>query len=71
MPLEKRAVYSSHVDTMGYDAATQELHVTYSTGKTAVYGDVPGDKWEKLKMAPSVGEALHQLIRGQHEHRYL
>lgn len=68
---EMRHVYSSHVASIGYDPDSSELHVTYQNGKTSVYESVPPGKADQVMSAPSIGEALHRFIRGQHEHRYL
>ena len=66
-----RRVFSSHVDAIGYDEATGELHVTFSrTGKTAVYSGVPLKKARDVINAHSIGMALHQSIRGQHGFGY-
>ena len=69
-PLDWQSVYSSHIDGIAYDVGTQELHVKYQTGKTAIYQDVPPDKAGQVATAPSIGTALHDLVRGQHQHRY-
>lgn len=65
-----KTVFSSFVDAIGYDDDTQELHVKYRNGKEGVYKNVPPDKAEQVISAPSVGTALHELIRNQHPHEY-
>lgn len=66
-----RNVFSSHVDTIGYDEETGELHVTFSrTGKTAVYQNVPPRVAKDVLNAPSIGMALHTSIRGQYDFAY-
>lgn len=75
---EMRDVYSSHVAQIGYEDG--ELHVVYSRGKSAgkpvVYSGVPPEVAAQIVSAPSVGAALHALIkvpRGadpRYPHRY-
>ena len=71
MALVTKTVRSSHVDTVGYDAEQGELHVTYNSGKTAVYKDVDEKTANSVMNAPSVGQALHRQVRGRFEHEYL
>lgn len=68
---QMRNVYSSHVDQIGYSPDSRELHVTWSSGKTSVYSDVPPEKAQIVMGSASIGEALHENIKGQHEHSYL
>lgn len=75
MALKMKRVYSSHIDEVGYDPDTKELHVTFQgkegkAAKTAVYMDVPADIAQQVVDAPSVGTALHNLIKGNFAHEY-
>jgi hypothetical protein len=67
---EMRQVYSSHIDEIGYDAETGELYVTYRNGKTAVYEGVPAEEARRVMSSPSIGEAMHAIVRGTYKHRY-
>ena len=69
--IEMRAVYSSHVDEIGYDSEKSEFHVKYQTGDTHVYEGVPPDKAAIVETAPSIGKALHAEIRGKYKSRLL
>jgi hypothetical protein len=73
MTLEMRSVYSSHVDEIGYDPDTEELHVKYDTGKTAVYEGVPLTVAAIVQSGSvaSIGKALHAHVRGKYGHRYV
>ena len=64
-------VFSSHIDAIGYDDASGELHVRYQTGKTAVYKGVPPGVAQQAQTAPSIGLAMNALVRGRFDHRYL
>lgn len=66
-----RRVFSSHVDQIGYDEETGELHVSFSKGQTAVYQGVPPKVARSVMEAPSIGQALHNSIRGQFSFGYL
>ena len=63
-------VKSSHVTEIGYDAAKQELHITYRDGKTSIYSDVSPELHASLLASDSVGKALHKDVRGKFPHRY-
>jgi hypothetical protein len=70
MPVDWRAVYSSTVAEIGHDQDTNELFVRWRDGKTSVYSAVSPEKAESVMTSWSVGKALHQQIKPQHEHRY-
>jgi hypothetical protein len=70
MTVEMRSVYSSHVDEIGYDPDTEELHVKYSSGRTTVYDGVPLTVAATVQSSASIGEALHAHVRGKYGHRY-
>jgi KTSC domain len=69
--MKSQNVYSRHIDTVAYDDSTQELHVKFSKGKTAVYSGVPVTLASSVMNAPSVGAAVHAQIKGSYPHRYL
>jgi hypothetical protein len=69
MAADLRRVYSSHVERIGYDAETQELHVVWSRGNGTVFAGVPADVSQRVLSAPSIGEALHAEVRGQYQGR--
>ncbi len=70
MALKMKKVFSSHIDAVGYDPDSKELHVRFQKGKTAVYMDVPADTAQMVVDAPSVGTALHQFVKGKFAHGY-
>ena len=67
---EMRSVFSSHVDALGYDEESAELHVRFKDGNSVVYHGVPPEVAGQVVTAPSIGEALHQAVRGRFRHRY-
>ncbi len=69
--MEMKRVFSSHINSVGYDPDSKELHVEFQgkgggTGRTAVYMDVPPTVAKLVVDAPSVGTALHEHVKGQY-----
>lgn len=63
-------VYSSHVNQIGHDTETGELHVIWDTGKHSIYDGVAPHTAEHVMNNWSVGKALHEQIKPNHPHRY-
>lgn len=73
--MQMKRVFSSHIDAVGYDPNSKELHVQFrgkggKAGETAVYIEVPADAAAMVVDAPSVGTALHAHVRGKFAHGY-
>lgn len=64
------SVFSSHVNRIGYNAETNELHVEWDSGKTSVYSGVPAGVADGVMRSWSVGTALHNEVKDKYEHRY-
>lgn len=67
---DMRKVFSSHIDAIGYDDASQEFFVKFKNGKTAVYQGVPADVAARVNASASIGSAVHELLRNQYAHGY-
>lgn len=70
-----RPVFSSHIDRIGYDEDTKELHVAFQGSRNrppriAVYHGVPYDLAHGVLNAPSIGMAMHRSIRGRFAFTY-
>lgn len=66
-----KPVYSSHISHIAYDPLNKTLSVRYSRGnRTAVYKGVPEDIGNSVTQAPSIGEALHSMVRGKFPFTY-
>jgi hypothetical protein len=65
-----QAVYSSNIHEVGYDSDTEELLITWKSGKTSAYQGVPEDKANQIANAPSVGVAVNEEIKPYFSHRY-
>ena len=61
-------VKSSTVESVGYDATTQRLTVTYKGGGTYHYAGVSPTTHAALMAADSVGGYLHAHVKGKHAH---
>ena len=70
MTVSLRPVFSSHIDAIGYDPETKELHVRYKGGKVAIHEEVPASVADKVTGAASIGTALNAHIKGVFPHRY-
>jgi hypothetical protein len=66
-----KRVFSSYIEWIGYDDKDGSLHVQYQNGKTSIYENVPMGTAMDVINAPSVGTAIHSLIRGKFSHKYL
>jgi KTSC domain len=71
MPPVMQPVYSSNVDSVGYDEATREMYVAWTGGKTSVYSGVPPGLAGDATKAYSVGAFLNENVKGRYEHKYL
>lgn len=63
-------VYSSNVQSVGYNSETKELIITWTRGKRSVYAGVPAELADQLVNAPSVGSMLNSEIKPYYAHRY-
>ena len=61
--IEMTFVSSSTVESVGYDSAAQELHVTFLKGGYYIYSGVSEELYHGLISAPSVGSYLDQNIK--------
>ena len=68
---ERRRVFSSHINSIGYDAESGELTVEFGNGSTVVYSGVPPNVADNVLSAPSIGEAVWGSLRGRYDFSYL
>lgn len=64
-------VFSSNVQTVGYDEETQEMVITFSNGRQYAYEGVPEHVAHNLSNSVSVGTALNAEIKGRYPYRKL
>lgn len=65
-----QSVFSSHVDRIGHDSDTGDLHVQWQGGKTSVYSGVPAALASDVRNSWSVGKAVREQIIPNYKHRY-
>lgn len=70
MPWEK-PVFSSNVQTVGYDEDNHSLIVTWKNGRKSAYEGVPEEVAVQLSNAPSVGQMINSEIKPNYPHRYV
>lgn len=65
-----QSVFSSNVESVGYDTNTNEMTVQWKNGKTSAYAGVPEEVALQVANAPSVGSMINSDIKGTYDHRY-
>lgn len=65
MPEHSR-VKSSTINGFSYDPSTQHLEVTFKSGETYSYHNVPAEKYLGWCESESYGKYFHQNIRNQY-----
>ena len=65
--MDREAVVSSNVESIGYDESEQVLEVEFKGGSLYQYKDVPPDVFTALKEADSAGSFLSQNIKNVYE----
>ena len=64
---DMKYVDSSNVEAIGYDEATQELHIQFVGGAYYVYYGVPPEIYEDLMAAASKGSYLNRCVKGVYQ----
>lgn len=59
-------VQSSNISSIGYDAESDTLYVTFHSGRTYKYENVPPGEFQMLERAGSVGSYFANNIRDQY-----
>ena len=60
-----QSVFSSNVESVGYDDNTGEMTVTWKSGRVSAYAGVSEELAQQIANAPSVGQAINQQIKNQ------
>jgi len=64
--MERTAVISSNIASVGYDEPTLTLEVAFRNGSVYQYFSVPKHEFEALLSASSVGSYFSSAIRGSY-----
>ena len=62
-------VESSMIRRIEYEEPTRELDITFTSGKTYTYVDVPKSVYQRFVRAPSKGQFFNDYIKDQYEFR--
>lgn len=65
--MNRSAVVSSMINSVGYDANTRTLEVEFSKGGVYSYANVPQEAYDAMVAAPSLGSHFLQNIKGKYE----
>ncbi len=61
--MNRKAVESSQIRSIGYDAATETLEVEFKGGVVWQYYHFPEQMWREFEAAPSIGKYFSSQIR--------
>lgn len=61
--MNRDAVSSTNVASIGYDAATLTLEVEFRTGNVYQYFDVPETAYRELMSGASIGKYINTVIK--------
>ncbi len=67
----EKSVYSTMVQSIGYDAEREEMIVTWSNGRRSAYSGVPEGVALEATNAASVGQFINSEIKPIYGHRYV
>lgn len=59
---------SSNLDEATYDPDTQELIITFQSGDTYIYSNVPAETYDGLTKTGSAGAYFHRHIRDSYSY---
>ena len=69
--MERQAVTSSNVASVGYDAETETLEVEFNNGSVYQYLGVPVIVHAELITASSIGRYLNTFVKGTYAYQPL
>lgn len=61
-------IKSSSANGVGYDSASKTLAVSFTSGQTYHYHNVPHETYQALMKATSFGKALQSTVVGKFKH---
>jgi hypothetical protein len=64
----RQPVISSNIKSVGYDEVLQIIEVEFITGDIYQYNKVPQHVYIALMAAPSIGSAVHKMLRGKFDY---
>lgn len=70
-PIQRVPVHSSYVKSIGYDPASQVMHVEFDGGKVFHYDGVPPEAHLAFRNSDSIGKHFHANIKGKFSHKMI
>ena len=70
MSIEMKNVISSQIDAIGYDPATNKMHIRFKGGSTYSYDNVTAKQHQDLRDATSVGKHFGKHFKSNSAHKY-
>ena len=67
--MDRQAVSSSNLSSVGYDPVTQTLEIEFHGGRVYQYSGVPESVHRGLMGAASQGSYFHEYVRGKYPYR--
>ena len=64
MAVQRQVLNSSVLSSASYDDETKTLELTFSSGRSYTYSQVPPEVFENLASAPSAGKYFNDFIKG-------
>lgn len=61
--MERKAVRSTNIVSVGYDAKTKTLEIAFKSGGVYQYSDVPEKRYASLMKASAIGSYFHREIK--------
>lgn len=61
--MQREAVSSSNLQSVGYDAGTATLEIEFQNGRVYQYSGVPRSEFDALMQASSKGSYFNDVIR--------
>lgn len=66
--MKHHPVNSSTILSVGHDPETNEMEVSFKSGKTYNFRNVSAQQFENFRLAPSPGKHFHAKFRGNADH---
>ena len=67
--MDRTAVSSSNLASVGYDASTETLEIEFNDGGVYQYDSVPQSEYDGLMSASSHGKYFHRNIKGRYRYK--
>ena len=63
MAIQTKSLSSSVLASASYDPETREMELTFTSGRSYTYNEVPQETFDALASAPSAGRYFNNFIK--------